>query len=159
MMAPECIPRLFLCAAFLVQRSLDVLYSSIMSLCPSFMVSNIYLCLPPPRRWLTNSISLELGHGIHDLLSRTSYVRFHGHRAPPDFAEAPSVMLENWCWMKDELKQMSYHYTKLDPKFLDKWQDEHPEAPCPPDEIPDNMLNCLVKSGDLNRALWFLYQL
>lgn len=46
---------------------------------------------------LNFSLSLihELGHGIHDLVSRTSFVKFNGHRAPTEFAEAPSVMLEN----------------------------------------------------------------
>ncbi|KAK0385539.1 hypothetical protein NLU13_6719 [Sarocladium strictum] len=87
----------------------------------------------------------ELGHGIHDLISRTSYTAFHGYRAPPDFAEAPSVMLENWCWLPDELKRLSCHYTTLD-------------SPTP-ESIPDNMISNLIKSRSLNRGRWFLRQL
>ncbi|KAI5865672.1 peptidase M3A/M3B [Durotheca rogersii] len=37
----------------------------------------------------------ELGYGMHNLLWRARYVRFHRTNRPPDFAEAPSVMLEN----------------------------------------------------------------
>lgn len=109
--------------------------------------------------YLTKLASTELGHGIHDLLSKTSYVEFHGHRAPPDFAEAPNVMLENWCWMKEELKRMSCHYTQLDPKYSDSWQEAHPGVSLPLDRIPDDMLDGLIKSRDMNRALWYLYQL
>ncbi|RFU25411.1 hypothetical protein B7463_g10923, partial [Scytalidium lignicola] len=105
------------------------------------------------------SLFHELGHGIHDLLSRTSYVKYHGHRAPPDFAETPSIMLENWCWMRDELKQMSCHYTTLDSKYLNKWQEEHPGENCPPATIPDDIIDNLIRNRNLNRTLWFLYQL
>ncbi|CRK41272.1 hypothetical protein BN1723_018810, partial [Verticillium longisporum] len=40
----------------------------------------------------------ELGHGIHDLAGRTKHSRFHGTSVVRDFVEAPSQMLENWCW-------------------------------------------------------------
>lgn len=43
MMARECILRLFSCAAFLVQRPLDVLYSSTKRLYPSFTVRSLSL--------------------------------------------------------------------------------------------------------------------
>ena len=108
-------------------------------------------------RCLVNAMQLsctELGHGIHDLLSRTSYVKFHGHRSPPDFAEAPSVMLENWCWMKDELKQMSCHYTKIGHKN----KNENENVDDDNDEL-DNMLDNLIKSYSLNRTMWYLNQL
>ncbi|KAK0383367.1 hypothetical protein NLU13_9280 [Sarocladium strictum] len=87
----------------------------------------------------------ELGHGIHDLVSRTAYTAFHGWNAPSDFAEAPSTMLENWCWLPHELKQMSCHYTKLGAET--------------PERIPDAMIESLVRSRSMNRALWFLRQL
>ncbi|KAJ5997164.1 hypothetical protein N7522_008824 [Penicillium canescens] len=105
------------------------------------------------------SLFHELGHGMHDLLARTKYTRFHGWRAPPDFAEAPSVMLENWCWIKDELRQMSCHYTSLDSKLLEDWQLRHPGLPVPPTQIPDELLDPLVESRNHNRALWLLSQL
>ncbi|KAL2275896.1 hypothetical protein FJTKL_01450 [Diaporthe vaccinii] len=105
------------------------------------------------------SLFHELGHGIHDLLSRTSYIKLHGHRAPPDFAEAPSIMLENWCWMEQELQQMSCHYSSLSPEHLAHWQKQNKTAEVPSTGIPDDLLSSLVQSRGVNRGLWFLRQL
>ncbi|KFY34902.1 hypothetical protein V494_06375 [Pseudogymnoascus sp. VKM F-4513 (FW-928)] len=52
----------------------------------------------------------ELGHGIHDLSGRCKYSRFHGAETVSDFSEAPSQMLENWCWDAGTLKRLSGHY-------------------------------------------------
>ncbi|KAF7546701.1 hypothetical protein G7Z17_g8250 [Cylindrodendrum hubeiense] len=82
-----------------------------------------------------------------------------GRSATEDFAEAPSVMPENWCWMKDELKRMSCHYTKLDPENLENWHQKHPGKQAPPEQIPEELLDSLVRSRKHNRALWYLRQL
>ncbi|KAI1874181.1 uncharacterized protein JN550_002760 [Neoarthrinium moseri] len=105
------------------------------------------------------SLFHELGHGIHDLISRTSYVRFHGHEVAREFEEALGVMLENWCWTKEELRSMSCHYTATDPKILESWKAKNPGAPVPPKQIPDAILDSLVESRKTNRAIWFLRQL
>lgn len=105
------------------------------------------------------SLFHELGHGIHDLVSRTSIARFHGHHTAPDFFEIPSVMLENWCWMTNELEQMSCHYSTLQPEFLEQWRKDHPGQADPPREIPGDMLDGLVQSRNAQRALWLLRQL
>jgi metallopeptidase MepB len=60
-------------------------------------------------------------------------------------------MLENWCWMRDELKRMSCHYTKLDGADSGDINENG--------EIPDTMLDNLIKSRNVNRALWYLRQL
>jgi metallopeptidase MepB len=52
----------------------------------------------------------ELGHGIHNLASRTKYSRYHGISVARDFVEAPSQMLENWCWIPSVLRRLSKHY-------------------------------------------------
>jgi Zn-dependent oligopeptidase len=52
----------------------------------------------------------EMGHVFHGLLSHTQFSRFHGTNVARDFVEAPSQMLENWCWEPKVLKQMSKHY-------------------------------------------------
>jgi Zn-dependent oligopeptidase len=52
----------------------------------------------------------EMGHVFHDLLSKTKYGRFHGVNVTRDFEEAPSQMLENWCFEPEVLKKMSSHY-------------------------------------------------
>lgn len=101
----------------------------------------------------------EMGHGIHDLLAQTRYVRFHGYRLPPDFGEMPSVMLENWCWMKDVVKGLSCHYTTLDGNYLIHWRNQHPGKADPPVTIPDEMVECLIKHRYSNRGLYHLYQL
>jgi metallopeptidase MepB len=51
----------------------------------------------------------ELGHGMHHLLSRAKYAKFHGSRFTKDFKEVPSIVLENWCWLPAQLKRLSRH--------------------------------------------------
>ncbi|PWY78784.1 peptidase family M3 [Aspergillus eucalypticola CBS 122712] len=101
----------------------------------------------------------EMGHGIHDLLARTKYVRFHGYRLPPDFGEMPSMMLENWCWMKEVLQGLSCHYTTLENSYLVEWHRQHPNLPHPPKKIPVDLVDRLIKHRYLNRGLYHLYQL
>lgn len=50
---------------------------------------------------------------MHDLLSKTRYARFHGHRTLPDFVEAPSQLLEHFCWDSHFLRELSLHYSYL----------------------------------------------
>ncbi|KAF2223385.1 hypothetical protein BDZ85DRAFT_261503 [Elsinoe ampelina] len=52
----------------------------------------------------------ELGHGIHDLVGKCKYSRYHGAETAADFNEAPSQMLEEWCWNPVGLQQLSSHY-------------------------------------------------
>ncbi|TFY78788.1 hypothetical protein EWM64_g5226 [Hericium alpestre] len=52
----------------------------------------------------------EMGHIFQSLLSRTQFPRFHGTSAADDFVEAPSQMLENWCWEPKVLAKISSHY-------------------------------------------------
>jgi len=65
----------------------------------------------------------EMGHVFHGLLSQTKFSRFHGTSVARDFVEAPSQMLENWCFEPEVLKRMSSHYEKnepLSPELIDK---------------------------------------
>lgn len=105
------------------------------------------------------SLFHELGHAMHDLVSRTASVRFHGHRMPPDFFEVPSVMLENWRWTEGELKQMSRHFTSLKPEYLIEWKLQNPGEEPPPAKMPTKLLEPLTKSRDVHRALALLRQL
>jgi metallopeptidase MepB len=82
----------------------------------------------------------ELGHGIHDLAGRCRYARFHGTSTVRDFVEAPSQMLENWCWTPKQLKSLSGHYeTGV--------------------KIPDDLIEKLVSTKHVNDALFNLRQL
>ncbi|CAM6119376.1 unnamed protein product [Calypogeia fissa] len=52
----------------------------------------------------------EFGHVMHHICSRASFARFTGLRGEEDFVEAPSQMLENWCFEAPALKLMSGYY-------------------------------------------------
>ncbi|CAZ79996.1 unnamed protein product [Tuber melanosporum] len=82
----------------------------------------------------------ELGHGIHDLVSITYYSRFHGTNVVRDFVEAPSQMLENWCWTQSELTSLSSHYKTGE-------------------KIPQDMVKTIINTKHVNDALFNLRQL
>ncbi|KIW17173.1 hypothetical protein PV08_04364 [Exophiala spinifera] len=102
----------------------------------------------------------ELGHGIHDLVSRTTYSRFHGTNTVRDFVEAPSQMLENWCWTPSQLRALSRHYSTLSPEYYDSWKEAAGSNSARPEErIPDDLIQKLIKTKNLNGALFNLRQL
>ncbi|KAH9908506.1 Metalloprotease [Xylariomycetidae sp. FL2044] len=82
----------------------------------------------------------ELGHGIHDLTGRTKYSRFHGTSTVRDFVEAPSQMLENWCWTPSQIKALSRHYQTGE-------------------KIPDDLIEKQISTKHVNDALFNLRQL
>ena len=104
----------------------------------------------------------ELGHGIHDLVSKTRYARFHGSAGTVvDFGEAPSQMLENWYRVPSQLKQLSRHYSSLSEDYLRSWREKQAGNPPsdtstiqPPDlHLPDHMIGKLLGSRGINKAL------
>ena len=82
----------------------------------------------------------ELGHGIHSLAAKTRYSRNHGTAVAWDFVEAPSQMLENWCWTPSVLKSLSMH-----------WSTE--------EQIPDELVQKLVATRKVTMAIQHLIQL
>ncbi|THH10464.1 hypothetical protein EW145_g1314 [Phellinidium pouzarii] len=82
----------------------------------------------------------EMGHVFHGLLSKTRFSRFHGTSVAGDFVEAPSQMLENWCWEPKVLAQMSQHF-----------QTEK--------SLPDDLIQKIIKSRYINVGLYYLRQL
>ncbi|KFA48701.1 hypothetical protein S40293_08513 [Stachybotrys chartarum IBT 40293] len=82
----------------------------------------------------------ELGHGIHDLSGRTRFSYTHGTNTVSDFVEAPSQMLENWCWTPNVLRSLSRH-----------WETNEP--------IPEELVERLVKTKHFNSATNTLAQL
>ncbi|KAH8104630.1 metallopeptidase MepB [Cristinia sonorae] len=82
----------------------------------------------------------EMGHVFHGLLSSTQFARFHGTRVARDFVEAPSQMLENWCWEPKVLEKMSSHYETKEP-------------------LSSELIEKIVKSRYVNIGLFSLRQL
>ncbi|KAJ5552082.1 peptidase family M3 [Penicillium frequentans] len=101
----------------------------------------------------------EMGHSIHDILAKSNYARFHGYRLPPDFGEMPSILLENWCWMKDVLRGLSCHYTALSERYLVDWRTKNPGSPDPVKTIPEHLVDSLIKHRYHNAGLYYLHQL
>ncbi|KAF6804533.1 metallopeptidase (peptidase family M3) [Colletotrichum sojae] len=104
-------------------------------------------------------VTLFHGHALHDLVSRTRHTRFHGTRVTPDFGEAPSTMLESWCWMPGELVRMSRHFTRVDERYMTAWKEAHPGEEIPAEKMPVEIAERVAESRGFNRALWFLRQL
>ncbi|KAH0345824.1 zincin, partial [Aureobasidium melanogenum] len=97
----------------------------------------------------------ELGHGIHDLVARTRYSVFHGTATVDDFCEAPSQMLEFWCWIPELLQSLSNHYTYLSPSYLDVWKQENPDAEAQPEKhTPLATIEKLVQVKNVNGNLF-----
>ncbi|KAF2180573.1 metallopeptidase MepB [Zopfia rhizophila CBS 207.26] len=101
----------------------------------------------------------ELGHGIHDLVSRTIYSRFHGTSTVRDFVEAPSQMLENWCWTPSQLRSLSHHYSYLSPEYEEAYKESEEATQTPSERIPDELIRNLIGTKHVNDALFNLRQL
>lgn len=106
----------------------------------------------------------ELGHGIHDLVSKTRYSRFHGTSVVQDFVEAPSQMLENWCWTPAVLKRMSHHWSYLSADFqsayaADQAGSSDSSGTRPTEKMPDELIQKLIRTKHVNDALGNLRQL
>ncbi|OAQ99621.1 hypothetical protein LLEC1_04745 [Akanthomyces lecanii] len=91
----------------------------------------------------------ELGHGIHDLVSKTQYAHFHGpDGVPVDFGELPSQMLEYWCWTPSQLQSLSHHYAHLGPEMRTAWEARNPgRAPPETPQIPNELIEALTRAG------------
>lgn len=50
------------------------------------------------------------------------------------------MMLENWCWLPDELKAIGRHYTRVDPTYMEAWLKDNPGRDVPSERIPDEPL-------------------
>ena len=82
----------------------------------------------------------EFGHILHMSLTKADFARFSGANTEWDFVEAPSQIMENWCWSTEVLGRFARHYETGEP-------------------IPVDLVNQLVAARDLNVALHNLRQI
>ncbi|KAL2881459.1 hypothetical protein SGCOL_003024 [Colletotrichum sp. CLE4] len=114
----------------------------------------------------------EGGHAIHDLVSRTLFARFHGPMGTVvDFGEAPSQMLENWCWSAEQLRGLGRHYSYLSEGCLADWREKQiargvpgeegagAGTTQPPERIPEDIVEGLVAAKHVGQGLGTLQQL
>lgn len=83
----------------------------------------------------------ELGHAMHDMCARVRLSRFHGTSVEGDFVEAPSQMLENWCWNESMLVRLSQHYLR------------------PEESLPSELTSALVRTKNFNAGILNLRQI
>jgi metallopeptidase MepB len=76
-----------------------------------------------------------------------------------DFVEIPSKMLENWCWMPSQIRDLSHHYSYLSPEYLTAWNQTSDSDAQPPQKIPDDLAMSITNTRYINSALSTLKQL
>ena len=77
----------------------------------------------------------EFGHVMHGLCTQSPYARFSGTSVERDFVEAPSQMLENWCYEGEVLRRLSGHYKDNTQK------------------LPEAMLESLIRARNADTGL------
>ncbi|MCB1246385.1 MAG: oligopeptidase A, partial [Acidimicrobiia bacterium] len=81
----------------------------------------------------------EFGHVLHNVLTTVDIARFAGTATEGDFVEAPSQIMENWCWDASVLNRFAAHHETGEP-------------------LPTELLDGLIRLRDHNIALKTLRQ-
>ncbi len=82
----------------------------------------------------------EFGHILHQTLTRAGRSRFSGTATERDFVEAPSQMLEHWCWEPAVLASFARHHQTGEP-------------------IPASLIGSMVAAKNLDSGVIYLRQL
>ena len=81
----------------------------------------------------------EFGHVLHQTLTRAETARFSGTNTERDFVEAPSQIMEHWCWRPEVLARFARHHRTGEP-------------------IPTELVEQLVAARNLNVGVKTLRQ-
>ena len=81
----------------------------------------------------------EFGHVLHNSLGHSRRARFAGFNTEWDFVEAPSQIMEHWCWTPAVLQRFARHHETGEP-------------------IPADLVKQLAAARDLHVALLTLRQ-
>ena len=82
----------------------------------------------------------EFGHILHQVLTRSPYVRFSGTAVERDFVEAPSQMLEHWVWQPEVLRGFARHVTSGEP-------------------LPEDLLERMMAAKNVGSGIHYLRQI
>ena len=82
----------------------------------------------------------EFGHILHQTLTTAERARFSGTATERDFVEAPSQMLEHWCWEPSVLNRFARHHETGEP-------------------LPPSLLESMVAAKNLSSGLFTQRQL
>ncbi|MDA0270444.1 MAG: Zn-dependent oligopeptidase [Chloroflexi bacterium] len=82
----------------------------------------------------------EFGHVLHQVMTRSPYVRFNGTNVERDFVEAPSQMLEHWVWDPAVLRGFTRHVRTGEP-------------------LPEDLLGRMVDAKNVASGLHYLRQI
>lgn len=82
----------------------------------------------------------EFGHILHQTLTRARRARFSGTSTERDFVEAPSQMLEHWCWEPAVLQSFARHHQTGEP-------------------LPGSLIEAMVAAKNLDSGVLTLRQL
>lgn len=95
----------------------------------------------------------ELGHVLHALFTRARYAALN--RVDRDFVEAPSMMLEQFFWAERHIKDVSFHYSHVDPSMKEQWRlttladgdGSHDVPQMPPAQLDDDQVRNLAQTN------------
>lgn len=82
---------------------------------------------------------------MHQILSLTKYARMNGPNATPvDFAETPSMLMEQYAFLPSVLKRIGRHYSYISEEYNAAWKEGKDETVKQPSEIlSDNVIEQL----------------
>jgi metallopeptidase MepB len=98
----------------------------------------------------------ELGHGIHELVSKTIYSHFRGTSVPIDFGEEPSQMFENFVFIPCILTTLSRHCSYLGGGYLGKLKLLSGERLQPAAELSLEIVDGFIQARNVWQALDWL---